>query len=109
MPLTSNSIKLKEGVVPSIGMSAVDKVEPVTDVKFWVGLSSGRTGMGGYSIHGINLPVCTAGTYNCMDKISEGSRPTIIVADGLFAILGKRMRFSYECVYEVADFLCHRP
>ncbi len=39
MPSTSNSIKLKEGVVPSIGMSAVDKVEPVTDVKFWVGLT----------------------------------------------------------------------
>ena len=68
----------------------------------------GRTGMGGYSMDGINFLVCTAGTYNCMDKISGGSRPTAIVADALFAILGKRMRFSYECVYEVADFLC-RP
>jgi hypothetical protein len=69
----------------------------------------GRTGMGGYSMDGVNFPVCTAGTYNCVDKISGGSWPTKIVANGLFAILGKRMPFSYEFVYEVADFLCHRP
>ena len=68
----------------------------------------GRTGMGGYSMDGIYFPVCTAGTYNCIDKISGGSRPTEIVADALFAILGKKMRFSYEFVYEVV-FLCHRP
>ncbi len=65
--------------------------------------------MGGYAMDGVNFPVCTAGIYNCMDKISGGSWPTKIVANGLFAILGKRMPFSYEFVYEVADFLCRRP
>ena len=64
--------------------------------------------MGGYAVDGINFPVCTVGTYNCMDKISGGAWPTEIVANGLFAILKKRVPFSYEFVYEVADFLCHK-
>ena len=70
-------------------------------------LLCGRNGMGGYAIDGINL-ICTVGPYNCMDKIHRGSWPTEIVANGLFAVLKNRMPFSYEFVYEVADFLCRK-
>ena len=73
----------------------------------------GRIGMGGYSMDGINFPVCTTGTFNCMDMISRGAPPTEIVADGLFAILCKRKPFSYDVVYDVvyqvADFLSPCP
>ena len=69
----------------------------------------GITGMGGYALDGIDVPVCTAGKYNCLDKLlDKRASPTVIMAQALFAILGNASRpaFSHEFVNAVAEFLC---
>ena len=49
----------------------------------------GVTGMGGYSLDGINYPICTDGNFSCLEKVLEhGATPTSILAQGLNAAIG---------------------
>ena len=73
----------------------------------------GITGMGGYALDGIGVPICTDGRYSCLwklvdDRGGERVSPRAIMAQALFAILGnaRRQTFSYEFVNAVAEFLC---
>ena len=46
----------------------------------------GRTGNGGYSPDWIGFPVCTEGSWNCLDKITDGK---LLAADIVGIALGK--------------------
>lgn len=62
--------------------------------------------MGGYAMDGINVPICTAGPFNCLNKAIEGASSTDIIAQGLFAIVGnKKPVFTPEFVHEITSFL----
>ena len=67
----------------------------------------GRTGMGGYAVDGIDVPICTAGPFCCLRKVMDGGSSTDIVDQALFAIVGNKNRvFTPEFVHELASFLC---
>ena len=62
--------------------------------------------MGGFALDGIDIPICTDGPFNCMQKAIEGASSTDIIAQGLFAIVGnKKPVFTLEVVNELASFL----